>query len=290
MSVEDLIARLNRLGFAEWEAKAYLALLQRSPVTGYQVSKDSGVPRSMVYQVLGKLVNRGAALVTHDGDNTLYAPLPPHELMERLQREHVGLTEGLKRDLVQVSQRSDEEYVWRIEGHENVLSRAWKLIERAQENLYAQMYAQEFERLRPAFEAAAARGVKIGLATVGAVTFQAGHVVELPVTETFSEVATFALLLVADRSEVLLGERVPAAQERASWTCNRHLATIVEGHVRRTLLIPILYRRLGVDRVLGAMPGDERELMEALLDREKLARLLEQTQDSSHDSEGEPGS
>ncbi len=76
--------RLTRLGFAEWEAKVYLALLQRSPVTGYQVSKDSGVPRSMVYQVLGKLVNRGAALITHDGDSVLYAPVPPLELMERL--------------------------------------------------------------------------------------------------------------------------------------------------------------------------------------------------------------
>jgi sugar-specific transcriptional regulator TrmB len=278
MSFDDLISRLTRLGFAEWEAKVYLALLQRSPVTGYQVSKDSGVPRSMVYEVLGKLVNRGAVFVTHDADATLYAPVPPLELMEWLQREHTELTSGLKRDLAQVSQRSDEEYVWRIEGYENILARAWKLIERAQENLYAQVYAKEFERLRPAFEAAAARGVKVGLATIGEVEFPGGRVVELPVTEAFSEVATFALLLVADRSEVLLGERSPAAQARASWTRNRHLAAIVEGHVRRTLLIPILYRRLGVDDVLGAMPDDVRELMEALLDRDKLARLVEKVE------------
>lgn len=278
MSFDDLISRLTRLGFAEWEAKVYLALLQRSPVTGYQVSKDSGVPRSMVYEVLGKLVNRGSILVTHDGDATLYAPVPPLELMEWLQREHTELTDGLKRDLAQVSQCSDEEYVWRIERYENILARAWKLIEGAQENLYAQMYAEEFERLRPAFEAAAARGVKVGLATVGEVEFPGGRVVELPVTQAFSEVATFALLLVADRNEVLLGERSPAAQARASWTRNRHLAAIVEGHVRRTLLIPILYRRLGVEDVLGAMPDDVRQLMEALLDRDKLARLVEKVE------------
>jgi Cd2+/Zn2+-exporting ATPase len=286
MALQDLIADLTRLGFAEWEAKVYLALLQRSPVTGYQVSKDSGVPRSMVYQVLGKLVNRGAALITHDRENVLYAPVPPLELMERLQREHRQLTEGLKRELAQVSERSEEEYVWRIEGQENVVARAWRLIEGAQHNLHAQMFAEEFERLRPAFEAAAARGVKIGLATIGEVSFPAGRVVELPVTETFDQVAAFALLLVADRSEMLLGERSPGAQARASWTRNRHLATIVEGHVRRTLLIPLLYRRLGADDVLGAMPGDERELMEALLDRDKLARLLART-DGSADAQQE---
>ncbi len=144
------------------------------------------------------------------------------------------------------------------------------------------MYAQEFERLRPAFEAAAARGVRVGLATIGSVEFPNARVVELPVTETFSEVATSTLLLVADRNEILLGELGPTAQARASWTRNRHLAAIVEGHVRRTLLIPLLNQRLGVDDVLEVMPGDERELSEALLDGEKLSRLLEKVEDSSH--------
>jgi len=287
MPFEDLILRLTRLGFAEWEAKAYLALLQRSPVTGYQVSKDSGVPRSMVYEVLGKLVNRGAVLITHDGDNVLYAPVPPVELMERLQREQKELTEGLKRDLAQVSQHSDEEYVWRIEGYENILARAWKLIEGAQDNLYAQMFAEEFERLRPAFEAAAARGVKVGLATIGEVEFPAGRVVEMPVTEAFEEVAALGLLLVADRCEVLIGERKPAAQARASWTRNRHLATIVEGHVRRTLLIPAIYRRLGVDDMLTLMPGDEGALMKALVDREKVARFKKVGDEAEQQQRGE---
>lgn len=275
MSLEDLVARLTRLGFGEWEAKAYLALLQRSPVTGYQVSKESGVPRSMVYEVLGKLVSRGAALTTHDGDTTLYAPVPPVELMERLQREQEALTEGLKQDLVHVSQVSDEEYVWRIEGYENILARAWKLIEGAHKDLWAQMYADEFERLRPAFEAAAARGVKIALSTIGAVQFPAGRVVELPVTQAYSEVASLGLLLVADRHEVLLGERGPAPQVHGSWTRNRQLATIIEGHVRRAIVIPAIYRALGVDGVLGLLQGDERALMEAILDRQKAARLVE---------------
>ncbi|MBM4429155.1 MAG: TrmB family transcriptional regulator [Chloroflexi bacterium] len=275
MTLGDLIARLTRLGFSEWEAKAYLALLQRSPVTGYQVSRESGVPRSMVYEVLGKLVSRGAALTTHDGDTTLYAPIPPLELMERLQREQESLTNGLKQDLVQVSQASDEEYVWRIQGYENILARAWKLIEGARQDLWAQMYADDFERLRPAFEAATARGVRVSLSAIGAVQLPNARVVELPVTEVYSEVASFGLLLVADRHEVLLGERSPAAQARGSWSRNHQLATIVEGHVRRAIVVPAIYRALGVDGVLGLMEGDERALMEAILDRQKAGRLAE---------------
>jgi Cd2+/Zn2+-exporting ATPase len=271
----DLVERLTRLGFGEWEAKVYLALLQRSPANGYQVSKDSAVPRSMVYEVLGKLVGRGAVLMTHDGDNTLYAPVPPTDLMERLQREHSELTDGLKRDLAQVSKGTEEEYVWRIDGYDSVLARAWKLIESAKKTLHAQLYADEFERLRPALAEAAARGVQVALATIGEVDFPAGRVVELPVTDAYAKAATFALLLVADTQEVLLGERRAEAEARASWTRNRQLAAIVEGHVRRTLLIPVLYEKLGVDEVLEAMPETERALMQALVDREKVERVPE---------------
>ncbi len=277
--MEELIHKLTRLGFAEWEAKAYLALLQRSPATGYQVSKDSAVPRSMVYQVLAKLVNRGAALVTHDGNAVLYAPVPPLELIQRLQREHDELTEALKRELTQVGQQPDEEYVWRLEGYENVLARSWKLIEGAQDSLYAKIYANEFVRLRDALEDAARRGVSISLATIGGVHFPQGHVVELPVVAEFDQVTGFALLLVADRREVLLGELDPAERARASWTRNGHLAAIVEGHVRRTRLIPALYRRLGANEVMEALPDSERQLMDALLDREKLAASQESEQD-----------
>jgi len=39
----------------------------------------------------------------------------------------------------------------------------------------------------------------------------------------------------------------------------------VEGHVRRTLVIPLLYRQLGVYSILGAVPSGELELMEAVL-------------------------
>lgn len=38
--------------FSIYEARTYLALLWESPVTGYQLSKLSGVPRSRVYDML----------------------------------------------------------------------------------------------------------------------------------------------------------------------------------------------------------------------------------------------
>ncbi|MEI2690522.1 MAG: helix-turn-helix domain-containing protein [Anaerolineae bacterium] len=62
----DLLAKLAELGFTEYEAKVYLALLDDYPASGYQISKTAGVPRSMVYEALGRLKLRGAVLETPD--------------------------------------------------------------------------------------------------------------------------------------------------------------------------------------------------------------------------------
>jgi Cd2+/Zn2+-exporting ATPase len=56
----ELLDDLNALGFTEYEAKVYLALLKDHPATGYQLSKQAGIPRSMVYEALGRLDVRGA--------------------------------------------------------------------------------------------------------------------------------------------------------------------------------------------------------------------------------------
>ncbi len=51
----DLLGALNKTGFTEYEAKVYLALLDDNPATGYQISKTSNIPRSMVYETLSRL-------------------------------------------------------------------------------------------------------------------------------------------------------------------------------------------------------------------------------------------
>ena len=55
---DQLLPQLVKLGFSEYEAKAYIALLGKNPVSGYELAKQSGVPRSMIYEVVGKLASR----------------------------------------------------------------------------------------------------------------------------------------------------------------------------------------------------------------------------------------
>ena len=82
-----MVEQLVTVGFTEYEAKVYVALQRCSPATGYQVAKESGVPRSTIYEVLGKLIARGAVVTQSFGDMVRYAPVPPDLLLDRMRHE-----------------------------------------------------------------------------------------------------------------------------------------------------------------------------------------------------------
>lgn len=254
------ISRLIELGFSEYEAKAYVALLRESPVTGYQLSKTSGVPRSMIYEVLGKLVARGAAMTLRKGDSTQYAPVPADEFLDQLQREHEELTASLKEDLSTLASPTDLEYVWNIEGRDNVIAKAREMIGQAESRIYLALVPEMCQELQPALEEAIKRGARVRLYTTGKVDIAGCRVVVAHVSEeTLGQARGLGLILVIDGAEVLIGEWLARDQARASWTSSPLLVFIAEHHLRTDLYLPEILARLG-DQALDIIQEEDREL------------------------------
>ena len=67
MSHKEIVQTLEKFGLSSYEAKAYLAILSEYPLTGYKLSKISGVPRSRIYETIEKLAAKGLVL-TQDGE------------------------------------------------------------------------------------------------------------------------------------------------------------------------------------------------------------------------------
>jgi len=97
--MSSLVERWMDVGFTEYEAKAYVALLRLGPATGYQVAKESGVPRSMVYEILNKLIARGVVVTQSLAEMVRYAPVPPDHLLDRMRRELEDNLSALTHDL-----------------------------------------------------------------------------------------------------------------------------------------------------------------------------------------------
>ncbi len=262
----DSIDKLVKIGFSEYEAKAYAALLRESPVTGYQLSKLSGVPRSMIYEVVGKLTARGAAMTLRTGRSTKYAPIPAAEFFDQLHREHEDLIDSLKDDLTAFASAPNLDYVWNIEGHENIMAKAMEMIDQAETRVYLAILPASFPALQPALGEAIERGVRVVIYTTTDLDLPGAQVVVARVTEqTLGQARGLGLILVIDGEEVLVGEWLTANQARASWTSSPLLVFIAEHHLRTDLYLPQVLALLG-DRALDVIQKEDRDLFARALE------------------------
>jgi len=262
----DPVEKLVKIGFSEYEAKAYIALIRKSPVSGYELSKVSGVPRSMIYEVLGKLTTRGAAMSLPVGGTTKYAPLPVAEYLDQLRREHSQLVADLRDELTAMAESPDLDYVWNIDGHDNVMTKAMEMIDQAENQIYLALLPATFTELRPVLAQAVSRGLRVVIYTAAELSLPGARIIVTHVSEeTLSQARGLGLILVVDGAEVLVGESLAGTQARASWTGSPLLVFIAEHHLRTDLYLPQMLVMLG-DKALEIIQEEDRELFARALE------------------------
>jgi Cd2+/Zn2+-exporting ATPase len=231
------------LGLTEYEARVYLALLKKSPATGYQISKVSGVPRSMVYEALGRLDNRGAVLSAQSGRATLYRPLPPDVLLGNYEREHRQLIGSLRAGLVEVESQATGERLWRIQGQAPVHAYMLRMIEACTSELFMVLPDPELDALREAVVGAAARGVRVRALLTGHGDLEVGEVARHPSLESELQQLTHIALVEADQSRALIADT--SGEVSATVTEDDNLVLIAQQFVWMELLAQQLVSRLG---------------------------------------------
>jgi sugar-specific transcriptional regulator TrmB len=259
------ILRLQDLGFSEYEAKAYIALLQHSPSTGYQLSKESGVPRSMIYEVLNKLVARGAAASSPAERTTLYAPMPAGELLDRLRHEFEEQLDAARTDLSAITNSQTTDYVWNIEGQENILAKARDMIDAAESQVHIGFLPETLPKLRTNLERAVARKVAVLVNTPAPLELTGARVVVTPlVLDDVGQLGTQGLMLTTDGAQALVSLHLDTPDAKAAWTANPLLAFVVEQHMRTDMVIPQLFNLLG-SRALEVLDEKDRAIFGPVL-------------------------
>ena len=263
----NAVELLQDLGFSEYEAKTYVALLQTNPATGYQVSKESGVPRSMVYEVLNKLIARGAVLSSMAERTTLYLPVAPDELLDRLRHEFEEQLDAARRALATVSAPPLMDYVWNIEGGDNILAKARDMIESAEIQVHIGLLPETLPSLRVSLERTAQRGVEVIVNTTAPVQLDGARVVVTPlVLDDVGQLGTQGLMLTTDSAQALVSQRLDSMDAKAAWTANPLIAFVIEQHMRTDMVIPRLFELLG-SRAWEVLEEKDRETFGPVLRR-----------------------
>jgi HTH-type transcriptional regulator, sugar sensing transcriptional regulator len=210
MSDQTAIERLQHLGMSGYEAKAYIALVGVGrPLNGYEVAKLSGVPRSTVYETLGKLVGRGAAYeVRGESGTTGYLPLPPKSLLDRLSRDYDESLEALRTLLPQIAAPPQVHLIHNMTGPDAMLDRAMDVISGARRDLFLSLWPEEYSTLHPLVESADDRGVDVSVMSFGKDEAPVGHTYlhELsPPDVVLENLGCRLLVVVGDRKEAVIG-------------------------------------------------------------------------------------
>jgi len=148
----DVIHGLAQLGYTEYEAKAYLALLLHPEASGYEISKHSGVPRSKIYETLDSLVRKGAILEQAGQRSRVFRPVPYQTLFDRHRRFTENVLHRLENELAAYSDKDQTYNFFTLHGAEAVMARCRQTIARARRFAYLSCWPGELEQLRPVIE------------------------------------------------------------------------------------------------------------------------------------------
>ena len=135
--MDDNIATLKGIGMTMYEAQAYVTLTSLISATADEVSQNSGIPRSKIYDVLKKL-NEKQFLEIEDGRPLTYNVKSPVEVLtrekERLNSEIddtiTRLTYVYENGMSQV-----QAPIWRIYGVEKIIAQEIEIIKRAKKSI-----------------------------------------------------------------------------------------------------------------------------------------------------------
>lgn len=271
--MEKVTKIMNELGFTIYEAKAYISLLKNHPVTRYELSKNSGVPRSAIYDVIRRLENIGAVNALTTQPET-YIPLPPEKLIEQLENQYKQKLNELRQNLDEYEMDFEYGHLWNIVGYKNLILKVKELISNARKEIYISAWKRELDELKEDLLKAEKSGIKI-------VIFSFTEVPKIGLTYAYcldenelESIWEHKLILVRDREELVMGEANKDLPKKAAWTENTAIISIALNHIVLDItLFGLRFQKDVSEAVIEMKPG-EMEVLGRLL-REKYPGLSE---------------
>lgn len=196
MEENTLIEKLTLFGLTRQEATIYMCLAANHELSGYEVSKLTGISRSNVYAALANLVEEGAAYLL-EGSTNKYTCVAIDEFCEtkinRLQKVKDELVKGMPQ-----SPDECEGYIT-ISNYRHIMDRMHFMMIHAQYRIYLSMPVSLIEACRADIERLIQNDKKVVLLVSQPVDFEG-------CIQYITEDHGSQMRLIVDSTYVLTGE------------------------------------------------------------------------------------
>ncbi len=222
----DIHELFRDIGFSVNEAKVYTALVTKSPLNGYETAKRANVTRTMVYDILSRMVNKGVIEVIVQNGTNLYSPVPYKELFRNLKEVYNERLQLMEETLDSLeSDRQNDNYINNITDYENMIAQIRALIRGAQREIYLSLWYEEARLFMEDLKAANEKGVSIITFSFCAIPYDFGvnYYYGIPSKQLGRIWSRRRITVVADRERVIIGEGNEAIEEISVITNNTML-------------------------------------------------------------------
>ncbi len=155
---EATLKALKGFGLTEYEVQAYVALVDGGIQSASEISASSKVPYSRIYDVLGRLEEKGFIQVQR-GRPTKYAAKAPSEVVkiirlnmeEQIQQYSRVVIDELQPRFEREAQASPRD-VWLIHGRAGILAKALEMLDEARDEVILSIPSLDMSHLSKEFD------------------------------------------------------------------------------------------------------------------------------------------
>ena len=243
----ELIAALIRLGFSQYEAQAYTALVGQQPMNGSEVSKRAGMPPSKVYETLARLEAKGAVLVNFS-EPVRYSAVPHGDVLASLRARFGADLDLVTAALDQLPPADEPGLVWSLRDKDAIGRAFIRVIAGARASIFAGIWDEELDQLGPHLEAASRRGIETHVAIYGKRTLTGPWTYDLGKCGASARLRLSGrrlAVVVADDSDTAVAEFGDRTPDEAVLTTNRVTSLLAVEYVKADVSGRLLINALG---------------------------------------------
>ncbi len=235
---ERIIKALEDLGLSTYEAKAYLAISSEEPLTGYKLSKVSGVPRSRIYETIEKLIRKGL-LVTLRGKKNLVKPVDLEHYLNNREKKSKETLAFIREAMPQIKNTIEDQSIWNLSGRSQILEVITQLIDQTKNHIYMQIMNYDFTELQESLTKAKKRKVKVLGIHCGELDNKFD---DLFLHQGGFSAACSEIAMSFDSKEALVGCTLPSETASVAFTRSKGIISVVDDYVKHEIFISQIFR------------------------------------------------
>lgn len=234
----SILNDMKQLGFSEYECKAYLKLLEDFPLNGYALSKNSGIPRSRIYEVLKNLIDKQMVFEQEEEKNKLYYPVEPYVFIKKLKTHYKDLFSNVSQfaEKLYKEKKQDDKLVV-IRGRQNIICFLNRSIEGAQKRIALSIWEEEIKDLTLELNKALKRGVVLRGIYLGEHNPYDTLVPHRRIKRYMAEKKERYISIIIDEAHAISGVVSRGEDSKVTWTQDEGFIEVSEDYIAHDLVV-----------------------------------------------------